>query len=119
MRERMISRLGANTSPDTTTHSVSMPVGRCSKDTQFSSNACKTLRPKPSSLFIIAFSMLMTEKPLRPAMPVMVGCKSSCGAFRLIIVPGCDGSLVLRMLVGIPALCTGNMASSCRTDAPI
>ena len=33
--------------------------------------ACSTLRPKPTSPFIMAFSTEMTLKPSRPAMPVM------------------------------------------------
>ena len=82
---------------------VSMPVGRCSKDSPASSTTCSTFRPKPFSLFIMAFSTLMTEKPLRPATPVMVGTEPLTGASRLMIVPGCSGLLVLRMLVGMPA----------------
>ena len=48
----------------------------------------RILRPKPTSLFIMFFSTLMTLYPRWPAMPVMVGTVTSCGAFLLIMVPG-------------------------------
>lgn len=45
-------------------------------------------RPKPTSLFIMFFSTLMTLYPWWPAIPVMVGTETSFGAFLLIRVPG-------------------------------
>ena len=58
---------------ESTTHMVSMPaLDRVfSKESPFSSTACSTRRPKPCSLFIMAFSTEITLKPSLPAMPVM------------------------------------------------
>ena len=54
-----------------TTLSVSMPEGMCSKLTPKSARTPKTRFPKPISVFIIAFSIWMIVKSLRPAMPVI------------------------------------------------
>ena len=98
---------------------VSMPEGICSKETLHSSSASSMRRPKPSSLFIMALSMDRSVKFLCPAMPVMVRSFSISSGVSTIIVPGWEGSLVLRMLVGMPALRTGKIASSCSTVAPM
>ena len=55
---------------------VSMPVGRCSKEISLSSKTSRTLRPKPISAFIRSFSMVRTEKPFLPAMPVITVSES-------------------------------------------
>ena len=103
------------------THMVSMPVGRCSNDTPYSSSALSTRRPTPSSLFIMAFSIESMVKPVWPAMPVIAESFIwfSLEMSHTIMVPGSEGSLVLRMLVGMPARRTGNTASSCSTVAPM
>ena len=103
----------------TTTLMVSTPEGRCSKEISLSSRTSRTRRPKPISAFIRSFSMVMTEKPFLPAIPVMMRSVSYSFVPATIMVPGASGSLVLRMLIGMPALRTGKTASSWSTDAPI
>ena len=67
--------------------------------------------PNPISEFIIAFSMVTEQKPVFPAIPVMVyfGFRQ---VFSTMSVPGSSGLLVLRMLIGMPSRRTGKMASS-------
>ena len=75
------------------------------------SNSSSTLRQNPISEFIIAFSMVTAANPSVPAIPVMVyfGCLQ---VLSTISVPLSCGALVLRILIGMPTLRTGKIASS-------
>ena len=54
------ARCGSNMELCTTRHMLSIPVGICSKETPSSSRTESTRRAKPTSLFIMFFSMLIT-----------------------------------------------------------
>ena len=97
---------------------VSIPDGICSKEIPSSSNTPSTLRPNPTSEFIIAFSIVIEANPRFPAIPVIVyfGFLQVPSTIR---VPFSSGAFVLRMLIGIPSLRTGKIASSCSPLAPI
>ena len=84
----------------------------------FSSNTCSTLRQKPTSEFIMAFSTVTAAKSFLPAIPVMIN-RGFWQVASTISVPLSSGALVLRILMGIPSLRTGKMASSWSTVAPI
>ena len=55
-----------------TTHTESIPEGIFSKETLFCSRIESTFLQKPSSVFIIAFSIEITVKFFLPAIPVSV-----------------------------------------------
>ena len=95
-----------------------MPEGMCSIEILLSSKTCKTFLQKPTSEFIIALSMFIEQKPFLPAIPVMVYV-GLLHVLSTIIVPGSSGQLVFLIFIGIPSALTGNMASSCKTLAPI
>ena len=101
-----------------TTHTESIPEGIFSKETLFCSRIESTFLQKPSSVFIIAFSIEITVKFFLPAIPVSVLLEEF--SLELTInVPLSSGALVFFMFIGIPAFLAGKTASSCNTDAPI
>ena len=48
-----------------------------------------------------------------------LGEEEAARVLLMMSVPGCSGSFVLRILIGMFAAFTGSTASSCRTLAPI
>ena len=97
---------------ETMTHIVSIPEGICSNVTPSFSITSRTFLPKPTSAFIWSFSIVMTEKPFFPAIPVTIDSLLLAGAEGRIIVPGAEGSFVFLIFIGIPANLTGKIASS-------
>ena len=68
---------------------------------------------------IPVLAMVMTEKPFLPAMPVMkLPSFVSSSMLSRMVVPGCSGSFVLRMLSGMFFSRTGKTVPSCSTCAP-
>ena len=97
---------------------MSTPDGICSKLTLLFSNARSTFLPKPTSLFILSFSILITDIPFLPAIPVII-CSHGSAVSETIIVPLSCGQFVFLIFTGIPAALTGKIASSCKTVAPM
>ena len=98
--------------------SVSIPDGMCSNEMPSLSRTDRTLRVKPTSEFIMSFSIVIEEKPGFPAIPVMTFFPAP-SAEATIIVPGSSGLLVFLILIGMPIRRTGKIASSCSTVAPM
>ena len=64
--------------------------------------------------------MLIMAKARLPAMPaISVFFSTSSLSLLTMRVPGWSGALVLRMQIGMPTSRTGEMASSCSTEAPM
>ena len=80
---------------------------------------CLNLLEKPTSAFIICFEMFRATRPVFPAMPVTTADCASALSSGTIIVPGESGLKVFLMLMGMPAVRTGNTDSGCSTSAPI
>ena len=97
---------------------VSIPDGICSNDNPCFSNCSSTRRPNPISEFIISFSILTAENPFLPAIPVII-YSGFLDVLSTIIVPWSSGAFVFLILIGIPSLRTGKIASSWRTVAPM
>ena len=108
----------SNSSWWTYTVIVSIPEGTCSKLIPWSSNTWRIFLPNPISLFIMDFSILIEQKPFFPAIPVIVyfGLRQVLSTMK---VPLSSGRLVLRILIGMPSLRTGKIASSWSTVAPM
>ena len=87
-------------------------------DILFFSNTSKTFLQNPTSEFIIVLSTLTEQKPFLPAIPVIVYLER-LQVLSTIMVPLSPGLLVFLIFIGIPPFLTGNMASSCKTLAPI
>ena len=115
---RIVVSLPANLSVWITTLIVSTPDGICSKLTLLFSNARRTFLPNPTSLFILSFSILITDIPFLPAIPVII-CSQGSAVSDTIIVPLSCGQLVFFIFTGMPAALTGKIASSWSTVAPI
>ena len=97
---------------------VSIPDGMCSIEIWLFSKTSNTLRQNPTSEFIIAFSIVIEAKSFLPAIPVIVK-RGFLHVSSTISVPLSSGAFVLRILIGIPSLRTGKIASSWSTVAPI
>ena len=105
---------------DRTSANWSMPMEMCSACTLCRSRISRTSR-NVSLDPLIRFETVRIMKFLFPEIPVMKRSWSNSfpPALSTIIVPGCDGSFVLRMFRGIPISLTGATESSWSTDAPM
>ena len=109
---RIFCSFSSNASLFTRMDMVSIPEGMCSMETPLSSKDLKDF-PAETDLGVHhrLFNGYRCESRQSPAIPVIVyfGWRQ---VLSTISVPLSSGRFVLRMLIGIPALRTGKMASS-------
>ena len=105
-----------NSASEITKQTVSIPEGIFSKDIPFCSRIDKSFLQKPSSEFI---EIEITVKSFLPAIPVTIfGLLDKSQSFTIKVPLSC-GLFVFFIFIGIPAFLTGNIESSCKTEAPI
>ena len=92
------------------TQTVSIPLGKCSKEMSLFSRIVSRRFTNPISEFIIFLYSAMTTKSFLPATPVIIFCVGD--GVSDMIVPGFSGSFVFRILIGIFTSLTGKTASS-------
>ena len=98
----------------------SIPIEMCSAWTLCLSRISRTSLRASLELFrcLVTVRMMKFFLPEMPVMNLSLSY-SLASTFSTIIVPGWDGSLVLRMFSGIPTSLTGATESSWRTEAPM